>query len=963
MSEPIAVAFVEVRPETDEFRTDTERELAGLGDDFTVRGDVELQGLDQARRDVEGLAGALTGLPTRQLRFDGLGQARDDVQSLREGLGDLSGQQLQFAGLEDAIQDTEALREGLVQVSAVDISRPVQGFTTAVDQIANTGAFASLASDAHAAGEALGAAGEHGHEAAEGVGHADAAVLEANAALVEAGISGQKFGGSMAQAGKIATSGMQAAAAATREETVAINQAAAAEENLVRVRSRRASAVGAFRFAGVGLIAGSAIFGLTKAIGDLQNMLVVTGNEAATFQGKLRNTGAALLSGDVVGALKALTNETVTYGHEQLEIINETPRMTAELLEAGRGADLLRSRLEELAHVGAEPVAQFIQAQIAQARQQNDPRALRAALEKASEQVDEALDEAKELRGPQKELTEEIKSRREELTEVREQLANLDSAQADRLTFNVQTGQVGTVFDNLKKREQTLVDELNAFVQQRDGTLPAFHAAEESLANAKREQEAAIDEAIAAEAESVLAPLAEAVTDAALTGDANRILAALRREAAGLRRVIEGFEGSAEDRKKFKDDLLALNRTIESTQKEIADEAERHRQAMIDARLAPSEEAVIDAELSGASVIPALQARANDIQSILATGLINGKKISRDQRVALKNELKQVNGQIESEQDRIAAETERHKTEMKSKLDAADQAFLDTIGGREAQLRNEQAIEQGRAGLAGDIRVSNELQAFFRESIRLARATIQDKKLRDETVADLQRQAATEAQNERQLRQQQRRDRRERRAESLDLDIEIAEANDNTRAEVRARRAKIAFLREQIETTRRGSVERKRLRAEIAAERQAIRELNKDKEESDSDSATTLADLFTQATEIGRQRSIDTAQLPIKAGDVTQPIEDEVTARLKAQTQVEVKSPFERTGDKVATSNDKLRESIDRLTATIPNLTGSTLGGPPAPTRGEVEGARWNEAARFWQSRQGKQLAQETASA
>ena len=77
--------------------------------------------------------------------------------------------------------------------------------------------------------------------------------------------------------------------------------------------------------------------------------------------------------------------------------------MTAALIDAGRGADLLRSKLEELAHVAAEPIPQFIQSQIAQARQQDDPGALRAALGKARTSVEDALDEAKELRGPQKE--------------------------------------------------------------------------------------------------------------------------------------------------------------------------------------------------------------------------------------------------------------------------------------------------------------------------------------------------------------------------------------------------------------------------------------------------------------------------------------------------------------------------------------------------------------------------------
>ena len=110
-------------------------------------------------------------------------------------------------------------------------------------------------------------------------------MLEANAALVEAGTSGQKFGGAMKRPGKPpATTGMQAAAAATREETAAVRAATVEEERFIKVRSRRATAVGAFRFAGVGLLAGSAIFGATRALGELTQSLQVTGNEALTTE-------------------------------------------------------------------------------------------------------------------------------------------------------------------------------------------------------------------------------------------------------------------------------------------------------------------------------------------------------------------------------------------------------------------------------------------------------------------------------------------------------------------------------------------------------------------------------------------------------------------------------------------------------------------------------------------------------
>ena len=378
---------------------------------------------------------------------------------------------------------------------------------------------------------------------------------------------------------------------------------------------------------------------------------------------------------------------------------------------------------------------------------------------------------------------------------------------------------------------------------------------------------------------------------------------------------------------------------------------------MIDDRLAESEEAILDATLGGSGKIAALQGRANEIQSILAAGTIGGKKLSRDDRVSLKNELISVNGQIEQEQDRITAENERHTDAMKAKIAKADQAFLDSLGGREAQLRNEQAIEQGRAGLAGDIRVSNELQRFFKESIKQARTTISEKKLATRRSPTCATSLTPRSRTSGRWRSRAGASGASGARSRSTSPSTSPSRTRNVNAERRARQAKIRFLVEQIETTRRGSVERKRLRAAIARERAELRDLNKEKEEDGSDSATTLADLFTKQVDINRGRSVGQPLLAPKIGDVTQPIEDRVQQQIRAQADVQVKSPFERTGDKVATSNDRLRESIERLTATIPNLTGVT-GGPP-PTQGEVVGARYDAMARFYQSRRGKQLAQE----
>ena len=337
-------------------------------------------------------------------------------------------------------------------------------------------------------------------------------------------------------------------------------------------------------------------------------------------------------------------------------------------------------------------------------------------------------------------------------------------------------------------------------------------------------------------AEQTLQPLREAVTDATLADDPEAIIRALSIEAVRLRAIIAAYEGSAEDRERFKNDLISVNRAKEATQEAIVAEAERHRQAMIDNKLAPSEEAIIDAELRDASTIPARQARIAQAESILATGMINGKKISRDQRVALKNEIEAQNNAIESEQDAINAENQRHRDENQRKLDEADNAFLRDSALRQATLRRRQAAAEDTPTPVDDIAVSNALQLFYKNEIARARATLKDAAVLKETISQLRDAQLDEFLNERALRREARRNALERREEHLDINIELAQVNENRQAEIRARNARIAFLRERIESTRRGSIERRRLRLEIARERAAIREL---KEEVDNNEERT----------------------------------------------------------------------------------------------------------------------------
>src|SRR6186713_1435373 len=78
---------------------------------------------------------------------------------------------------------------------------------------------------------------------------------------------------------------------------------AKAEEDLLRVRSKRASSVGLFRLGAVGLGGGAALVAATQGVRALGASLETTGAAAFTAEGRLKNMVAALTGGDFVGAI------------------------------------------------------------------------------------------------------------------------------------------------------------------------------------------------------------------------------------------------------------------------------------------------------------------------------------------------------------------------------------------------------------------------------------------------------------------------------------------------------------------------------------------------------------------------------------------------------------------------------------------------------------------------------------
>lgn len=114
-----------------------------------------------------------------------------------------------------------------------------------------------------------------------------------------------------------------------KEETAATKSAIAADEELIRVRSKRAAGIGPFRFAGAGLAAGLGLVAATQAVRELGASLEQTGEEAFTVQGRIKNMVAALTSGDLVGATKALIRQPETLEELGISAAYSTKQMAA----------------------------------------------------------------------------------------------------------------------------------------------------------------------------------------------------------------------------------------------------------------------------------------------------------------------------------------------------------------------------------------------------------------------------------------------------------------------------------------------------------------------------------------------------------------------------------------------------------------------------------------------------------
>lgn len=691
MAEPIAVAFVEIRPEASSFRAETEGQVKQA-----------LAGTDQ-------VAASLSKIGTVNLT----GTLAPVV-----------------AGAKTAVTEVEALTAA---VTAVPAALPLAvGLADAGKQIAAvTVEAAALGEGTSASAAGLASVAAESGAATTGLKSVSAEFTDLIARNRAAQAQSESF---------LVTSRQQTAAAL--EQAGALKANAGAQGELTAAREAGA---GAARIPIAGSILGiAALFAGVQALGQLSAALKVSGNEASSWSGKLRNAGSAILSGDVIGVFKALTHSSHDFSLEELVLIERSPKVASALKEIGLGADVAKSQLKALQ--GLTQVPAQAQARVAEAQFSGSSADQISALREEGQRLKEQTDQAR-LVGTGS--------------------AGLSAALAD-----------------LFKQRTTIRNQIQSLIGKQQ--------------------------------EGVLSGLAESVTDAQLSGDVSKITQALLNEKAALLGVLIPFAASADIRRKFKEELLSVNKEIESIQADLIAEEKRHHDEMISSFSQFGDELILTLELAGDSDLAqkaleaALRGRANLLKLLLAV------ETDRDTRIALLQQLQAVNGQIESIEQQRAQTAKDHAAKVKTAAADAHQSLLDSLGLREQGLENQEAL----AALSGSVSKQREILqkqiALFKEEAANTELTLSERRT---AVA---KQIAAEAELK-QLNRQATRDRIANLEQTLQDNVTLASFTEKTTVDdANALRRLIAFEKKQAHNQALSVAER---RAHLIAQKRAEQDL------------------------------------------------------------------------------------------------------------------------------------------
>lgn len=270
-------------------------------------------------------------------------------------------------------------------------------------------------------------------------------------------------------------------------------------------------------------------------------------------------------------------------------------------------------------------------------------------------------------------------------------------------------------------------------------------------------------------------------------------------------------------------------------------------------RIAGFDRAKVRAQLKGSTtdLVTVLQQEQAFLQSQLQRNIVQKQP---GLKAAVESALLSVQQDIESiAQDRIDKSKDAADAIAKAQEDA-DKNVLKSFSNREEDAENKILKAEATDSLKDDIKSNIELRAILRKQIRAADDKIKNLETRRDFVRTTRRkilaltnEIRADQRKQRQEERQGVRDTADRAIRGVELDIELAEINENTGVEVKLRRKLIAQLQERIKLEKGNTNKIKELRNEIARQKVAIKEaLEESEDRKDAFKALLFSFLQTQ---------------------------------------------------------------------------------------------------------------------
>jgi TP901 family phage tail tape measure protein len=256
-------------------------------------------------------------------------------------------------------------------------------------------------------------------------------------------------------------------------------------------------------------------------------------------------------------------------------------------------------------------------------------------------------------------------------------------------------------------------------------------------------------------------------------------------------------------------------------------------------------------------LLSVLQAEQDFLRAQLERQFVQNRPALRDQlQQALLGSIQEAEGIAKAgaaEAKRATAEAARAAKEAAAELAraiaAADQELLSTLGNRREDAERRAGAAEATEGVADDIKAQNRIQALIKQQIQKVRDRIKDEQTRKGAIRELRIAIIASRQEEERLREEQKKAAAEQRVTailergaSLELDIELADINENDKRRVALRRRRIAQLKREAKLLKLEGNALKENRNERARIRKEIEDILK--EEGGGDGGRSAQQFF-----------------------------------------------------------------------------------------------------------------------